>query len=166
MDEFETIYRQYFRDVYLYVLRLSGGDEALASDVVSETFFRALRAIDGFRGGCSLRVWLCQIAKHCYFDTQRRARRDAPEDAALELVEDGDTPERIFLRKEEAGRVRRQIRALEEPYRSVFLRRAEEGASFRQIGAAFGKSENWACVTYHRARKKLMERMEDESDEK
>ena len=37
----------------------------------------------------------------------------------------------------------------------VFLLRALGELSFRQIGSLFGKTENWACVTYHRARKKL-----------
>ena len=38
--------------------------------------------------------------------------------------------------------------------------------SFQQIGAVFGKSQNWACVTYHRARKMILERMEAEEDER
>lgn len=41
--EFEQIYRDYFREVFFYVRRLSGGDERLAEDVTSEAFFRALR---------------------------------------------------------------------------------------------------------------------------
>ena len=38
--------------------------------------------------------------------------------------------------------------------------------SFKQIGALFGKTENWACVTYHRARKKIQEGMEGFNNEK
>lgn len=34
------------------------------------------------------------------------------------------------------------------------------GLSFRDIGSLFEKGENWACVTYHRARKKITEQME------
>ena len=50
MTDFEQIYKDYFRDVFLYVRRLSGGDERLAEDITSEAFFRALRRIDSFRG--------------------------------------------------------------------------------------------------------------------
>ena len=32
--------------------------------------------------------------------------------------------------------------------------------NFSEIGCIFGKSENWACVTYHRSRKMIIERME------
>ena len=51
MTDFEQIYKDYFRDVFLYVRWLSGGDERLAEDITSEAFFRALRRIDSFRGG-------------------------------------------------------------------------------------------------------------------
>ena len=47
-----------------------------------------------------------------------------------------------------------------EPYREVFLLRVLGELSFRDIGSLFEKGENWACVTYHRARKKIMEQME------
>ena len=65
MPDFEEVYRRYFADVYKYVLALSR-DEAVAEEVTQETFFKALTAIDGFRGDCQLRVWLCQIARNQY----------------------------------------------------------------------------------------------------
>jgi RNA polymerase sigma-70 factor (ECF subfamily) len=37
--------------------------------------------------------------------------------------------------------------------------------SFKQIAGIFGKTENWACVTYHRARKKILDRLEEEKNE-
>ena len=67
MADFEQIYRDYFRDVFLYLRQLSGGNEQLAEDITSEVFSRALRCIDSFRGDCDIRVWLCHIAKNCYF---------------------------------------------------------------------------------------------------
>ena len=48
---------------------------------------------------------------------------------------------------------------MEEPYKEVFQLRIFGELSFSQIGAIFGKTENWARVTYHRARLKLTERM-------
>ena len=53
----------YFDDVYRYLLSLSGS-ESTAEELTSETFFRAMDALDRFRGECSVRVWLCQIAKN------------------------------------------------------------------------------------------------------
>ena len=74
MTEFEHIYRTYFNDVYLYICRLSGNDQ-IAEEITSETFFKAMRSISGFRGDCDLRVWLCQIAKNCYYTYLKKSKR-------------------------------------------------------------------------------------------
>ena len=74
MPDFEEVYRRYFADVYQYVLALSR-DEATAEEVTQETFFRALTAIDDFRGDCQLRVWLCQIARNQYLSLCRERKR-------------------------------------------------------------------------------------------
>ena len=64
----------YFDDVYRYLLSLSGS-ESVAEELTSETFFRAMDALDHFRGECSVRVWLCQIAKNLYYSQLRREKR-------------------------------------------------------------------------------------------
>ena len=61
VTEFEEIYCQYFTDVYKYALSLTR-NEALGEEITQETSFKALKAIDNFKGQCKLRVWLCQIA--------------------------------------------------------------------------------------------------------
>lgn len=65
-----------------------------------------------------------------------------------------------FEDKDLALRIHRLLHRLPEPYREVFLLRVLGELSFRDIGSLFEKGENWACVTYHRARKKIMEQME------
>lgn len=74
MEEFEKIYRASFRDVFLYLDRLCA-DRSLAEELTSETFFRALKGLRRFRGECETRVWLCQIAKHCFCDFCRAQKR-------------------------------------------------------------------------------------------
>ena len=44
--QFDEIYIKYFKDVYLYLLKLSG-NESVAEDITSETFFKAMKNIDG-----------------------------------------------------------------------------------------------------------------------
>ena len=63
---FEELYKQYFNDVYRYILKLSSSHQ-VADEITSDTFFKAMRSIDSFRGDCDVRVWLCQIAKNCYY---------------------------------------------------------------------------------------------------
>lgn len=160
--DFEQIYRDYFHDVYRYIRRLSG-DEHIAEEITSETFFRALQAIDRFRGDCDVRVWLCQIAKNCYVSHRRKSSRvgDLDEAVWMNIPDPDETAEERVVRRDEAVRIRAILHEIPEPYREVFMWRVCAELSFAQIGQIFGKSENWACVTYHRARRKIIERMEE-----
>lgn len=161
MTEFEKIYRTYFDDVYRYIRRLSG-DEDTAEEVTSETFFKAMRSIGGFRGDCDIRVWLCQIAKNCYYTYLKKKRNtdsiDGSELSALPSEE--KTAEEVCIRHDEAARIRTALHNVPEPYREVFMWRVFAELSFKQIGGIFGKSEDWACVTYHRARAMIRAKME------
>lgn len=157
--DFEEIYRRYFGDVYRYLLRLSGSETA-AEDVTSETFLRAMQALPRFRGDCDVRVWLCRIARNTYFSTRRDPDNQPMEEPGEERAGSAPSPEEETLRREEGRRLRQLLHGLEEPYRDVFLWRHYGDLSFREIGQLFGKSENWACVTYHRARGKLRKEWE------
>ena len=73
--EFDQIYSAYFKSVYLYVMQLSGNDH-IAEEITSETFFKAINSIDRFRGDCDMRVWLCQIAKNTYYSYLKKNRKE------------------------------------------------------------------------------------------
>jgi RNA polymerase sigma-70 factor (ECF subfamily) len=62
--------------------------------------------------------------------------------------------------RDSSFRIHMALHALEEPYREVFELRIFGELSFKEIGLIFSKTENWARVTYHRARLKLQERMD------
>lgn len=74
MTGFEDIYNKYFKDVYLFIYKLSG-DKHIAEDIMSETFMKAIKSIDSFKGNCDIRVWLFQIAKNSYFSHLRKTNR-------------------------------------------------------------------------------------------
>ena len=78
-----------------------------------------------------------------------------------EIADDALGPEEQTLRRDESARLHRLLHALPEPYKEVFSLRVFAQLSFREIGSLFGKSENWACVVYHRARTKLQNREDD-----
>lgn len=167
MTEFEKIYRDCFDDVYRYIRRLSG-DEHIAEEITSEAFFKAMRSIGSFRGDCDLRVWLCQIAKNCYYTYLKKERKtDYVDDLGmLELPSEKDTVEEQCIVREEAARIRGVLHDISEPYKEVFMWRVFAELSFKQIGQIFGKSENWACVTCHRAKKMIQSRLEEKTYEK
>ena len=152
MPDFEEVYRRYFADVYRYVLALSR-DEPTAEEVTQETFFRALSAIDTFRGECQLRVWLCQIARNQYLTLCRERKKFSDRETE---TGDGGIEEK-FADRDAAARLHRLLHDLPEPYKEVFSLRTFGELPFAQIGELFGKTESWARVTYFRARQKLKE---------
>lgn len=154
MADFEKVYDLYFRDVYKYVLSLSR-DPDIAEEITQETFFKALKSIDSFRGQCRLYVWLCQIAKNTYLTYCSRQGR-------MELEPGGRfaaSMEEHLLTKESAFEIHKLLHRLPEPYKEVFSLRVFGELPFLQIGTLFGKTESWARVTYHRARMKIKEEL-------
>ncbi len=162
--DIEQIYTEYFGDVYRYILRMSG-DVHTAEDVTCDAFFRAMRSIDSFRGDCDVRVWLCQIAKNLYFSHLKKQKRTVPIDEAAE-ISDNDALEDKISGACEAERIKAVLHGIPEPYKEVFMWRVYAELSFKQIAQIFGKTDNWACVTYHRARNMIRERLEGYENEK
>ncbi|MCF6459767.1 RNA polymerase sigma factor [Clostridium sp. Cult3] len=159
MTELESLYRVYFQDVYFYILGLSK-DEHIAEDITSEAFIKAIKSIDTFKGNCDIRVWLCQIAKNCYYSYLRKNKKLLFTDKEPEHVSELNI-EQSIVSKEDSIKIHEILHKLKEPYKEVFSLRVFSELSFKQIGYLFGKNENWACVTYHRARKKIQEEMEE-----
>ena len=160
--DIETIYELYFKDVYLYIRKLSGSEQ-IAEEITSETFFKALQSIHKFRGECELRVWLCQIAKNCYYTHLNKNKKYINvENEILSNIPDNEVNivEKITI-QETSRKIRRILKDIPIPYKEVFMWRVFAELSFKQIGQLYKKSENWACVTYHRARLMIKERMEE-----
>lgn len=165
-DEFEKIYQAYFKDVYYFLLSLTK-DKHIAEDISSETFLKAIKSIDKFRGESKLKVWLFQIAKNEYFSYLRKNKRIDLKNDMDHLKENGSvrSTENLIISKEEERRINRVIDYfLDDTYREVFKLRFYEKLSFKDIGKIFGKTDNWACVTYHRSRKKIKKELEENNE--
>ena len=160
--KFEEIYTEYFSDVYRYMLRLSG-DEHVAEEITSEAFFAALSSLDKFRGESEVRVWLCGIAKNCYYQYLKKKKPivSIDDDGVGEIHDDSATPAEHAADKSHAEQIRRILHSIPDPYREVFMWRVFAELDFKEIGRLFGKTDNWACVTYHRAKNMIKQRMEE-----
>ncbi len=159
MQEIEKAYTQHAKEVYRYLLSLSHSED-LAEELTQETFFRAMRTIHSYDGSCKLSVWLCQIGKHLWYQWLEKHRRYQ----SVELLEElpgGDSPEHNLLFRMKKTALYKAIHALPEPMREVVHMRLSGEFSFAEIGEIVGKSENWARTTFYRAKKKMMEEMEE-----
>ncbi|MGD6857654.1 RNA polymerase sigma factor [Bacillus infantis] len=159
VTELEDIYNTYFKDVFLYVYSLSG-DKHIAEDITSETFMKALTSLDSFRGDSDIRVWLCQIAKNRYYSYLRKKKSFVDLESLPESASE-DNVEQEITTSEASMKVHEIIQNLKEPYKKVFTLRVFGELSFKKIGKLYAKSDNWACVTYHRAREKIKARLGD-----
>lgn len=159
MTDIEEIYKLYFNDVYKYLLSLSY-DKMLAEDISQETFYKAMKNISTFKGDCSIRVWLCQIAKNTFYSHKRKEKGRSVNIDDFEFP-DVSNLERLVIHKEEAKQILNILEKMDDPYREVFNMRYFADMSFAAIGEIKSKSESWARVTYHRARKKIMEEINE-----
>lgn len=154
MDDFDKIYRSCYEDVFRFLRGLSG-NENLAEELTQETFYKAMKSIDTYKGGSELRVWLCSIAKHLYYDHCRKQKHTVSVDEMYDLPDDRQHFSDMLADREQALQIHKLLHDLRDPYKEVFTLRVFGELSFREIGEVFGKSEHWACVTFHRARAML-----------
>ena len=151
-----------YEAVYHYTLALCR-DESLAQDITQETFLKAIKSSDKFNGDSSLYTWLCAIAKRLLINRYKKDGRELPaDDFESTLPKDEKSPEELIIDKDTAMYIHRILHTMNEPYKEVFSLRVFGQLSFGDIAKLFAKTESWARVTYHRARKIINEKLRKE----
>lgn len=163
MQDFEKVYVEYLRDVYNFLLKLSGSED-IAEELTQSAFSIAFENLEKFRGTCKMSVWLCQIAKHEYFAYCKKQKPIVGEEAAKDEP-CGKSLEERFIDHAEQIRIHEILHGLAEPYKEVFTLRVMAELSYKDISRLFGKSESWARVTYYRAKCMIIERLEGGGDD-
>lgn len=152
----ETIYRDNYPIVYGYLLSLCGNAQ-LAEELTAEVFLKAVEKIHTYDPRYKASTWLCTIARNLYLNDCKKRKRTVP--LTDELLTTVPSPETLLIQQEQVKAVLEAARKLlPQPRKVLFLRL--QGMSFRSIGAALGKTESWARVTYFRAKSKIIEEME------
>ena len=155
MQSMEEIYQQHAQTVYRFLMTHTR-DADLAEELTQETFYQAIRSSDRFDESCKVSTWLCAIAKRVLFTY----RRKHPVTEELE-EQTMSVPSAESEAVEAASRMEliRLVHELPDPAREVVYLRAFGGLSFAEIGEVQGKTENWARVTFYRAKEKLKGRL-------
>jgi len=156
--DFEQLYKAHYMNVYSFVMTLTKKPDE-AEEITQKTFFKAMTTKSKHHGNSSQFTWLCAIAKNLFLDDVKLNKRYIDEMAEDERISNVNI-ERAYADEEIAFRIHQVLHHLEEPYKEVFSLRVFSELSFKKIGLLFGKTENWACVTYHRARVKIQERID------
>lgn len=148
-----------YEAVYRYTLALCK-NETTAEDITQDTFLKAMRAYDKFKGECSLYTWLCSIAKRELLNRIRKQSRETNIDENFDIPDEkGDSLENLIQKKDTAMYIHSVLHKMDEPYKEVFSLRVFGELSFSEIAKLFSKTESWARVTFHRARKQINEQL-------
>ncbi len=134
-----------------------GADPGEIEDLVQDSFFRAFRRLDSWRGEASFRSWLFSIASNRSRDEyrKRKGRRFITiEDRDLPTRDD---PESQLLARETGTILEAGLSRLPRLQREVFLLRVRQGFDYEEIAAALGTTPGAARVHYHHAVKRLKE---------
>lgn len=137
-------------------------DEDLAADASQNSFLKAFKAIDRFRGEAAFRTWLLTIAGNEARGLLRRIkqrREDALEDVDVLPFEGRDLSADV-IRRSEVERVRAVLGDLPEKQRLSVSLRIFDGMSFREIGEVIDSTEGAARVNYHHGIRRLRELLE------
>lgn len=159
-EEWEEIYRKYYRPVYAYALFLTGSWQD-AQDLVQETFVRAFLA---WEATGSVKAWLLTVLRNLYFNQQRQRKREVTDDGALIAgmhaeEKDGLT---VMMENEERRQLFREIRRLPALMRNVLMESIWFEMNDAEIAALHGLTKENVRQIRRRAKQKLMERMKEE----
>lgn len=151
----DVIYKEHAETIFRFLLTMCH-DEDIAEELTQETFYQAVRCAGKYDGSCKITTWLCQIAKHLWYRELEKRKRKGTSELNENVPEEKNALEDEILIKEQKMEIFRKIHLLDEVQKEVLLLRITGAFSFREIGDIFGKNENWARVTFYRAKQKIV----------
>lgn len=155
MQDMEQIYKQYFETVNKYLFCLTHNSD-ISEELTQETFYRAVKKINTFKGDCKMSVWLCQIAKNLWYDELKKNKKVENTEENLLIQSEDNIEEKVIL-NESKLELYKKLQKLDKQTREVIYLRITGELSFKEIGDILNKTENWARVTFYRGKQKLKE---------
>ena len=170
MQSMDEIYQEYAKTVYRFLLSRTRSED-LAEELTQETFCQAIRTSGRYDGSSKVSTWLLGIAKNVLLSYRRKhPPEESIEEAALKAETAGDSAlqtesaEDAAIRSAARVELLRKLHGLKEPEREIVYLRVYGGLSFREIGDVFSKTENWARVTFYRAKEALRKELSEEAE--
>ena len=157
MVDLDAVYREHSASVYRFLLAKAGSSQ-LAEELTRETFYQAVKSIDRFDGSCEITTFLFGIAKNVWYNAYRKGMKATVplEETEPIAVPSAETDVLARMGREE---IISAVHRIPEPGREVLYLRLLGSLSFAEIGAILGRTENWARVTYYRAKQLLIKEM-------
>lgn len=164
INAFETLVKEYEKNVYNLALRMTGNSED-AADMSQEAFIKAYNSLSSFRGDSKFSVWLYRIVSNVCLDYLRSRTRkptvslstenDDGDEVELDIADETQSPELLLDRSLTRDAVRRGLASLPPDHREILLLREIQGLSYEEIAAALDLEAGTVKSRIFRARKKL-----------
>lgn len=151
----EELYEENAKIVYHFLMSLCHNRD-LAEDLTQETFLKAYQSLDRYDGSCKLSTWLCQIARHVYYQYLSKNKREIPVEPDERKESSKPRPEEEVIYRLELMDMLKEMQKLPAQMREVIYLRITADLSFREIGEILGRSENWARVNFYRGKEMLI----------
>ena len=163
MQSMEEIYQQYAQTVFKYLMTLTH-DVYIAEELTQETFYQAIKSIGRFNQSCKITTWLCAVARNQFLDYQRKHPDMEDVDALDQMDSSVPSAEQDVFESANRIEVMKKLHDCSEPYREIIYMRLFGNLSFREIGDVFGKTENWARVSFYRGKERLRKEIEQNEE--
>ena len=153
----QVLFARHHVRVFRFVLRLLH-DEALAEDVISETFLDVWRQAGRFEGRSTVSTWLIAIARFKALSMLRKRREEELDDETANSIEEtADGPETAVTKMDKSARLRKCLSALSAEHREVIDLVYYHEKSVEEVAEIVDIPENTVKTRMFYARKKLGE---------
>lgn len=157
---FEALYRLHHQRILAVLWRLTGGDRALAEDLLQESFVRAWNKLDLFAGKSAFGTWLHRLSVNVALSDRRsrlrRVQREVPADENTERLAVGASDVTADLEAD----LEQAIARLPERARTVLVLFDIEGYKHQEIAQLTGMAVGSSKAQLHRARKLIRAELE------
>lgn len=153
MDQ-DNIYQKYGEFIFKYLLTLTNNLD-LAEELTQETFYQAIKSINTFHdnGKAKFSTWLCAIAKNVWLQelNHKHKHQQLKDSLKRESTTFYDLEDK-YIKNEDKVLFFKKAHQLSEEKREILYLRLLGDLSFKEIGSIFERTENWARVTFYRAK--------------
>lgn len=143
--------------IYNYLIKL-GCSQDNAEDIVQDTFYKALKYIDGIQTD-KLSSWLFKVAVNKYYDSCRKNNRhiqlNIDEEIFRESLTDSKLVEDFILDLEKKEEILKILNSVSDVHKNLLLFKYDMGLSYKEIGEILDISENTVKTYLFRAREQF-----------
>lgn len=166
MQDVDEIIKEYSNHIYKYLLYLTHNYD-IAEELTQETMYKAIINFNQLKNRDKVEMWLCRIAKNLWFqELNKRKRYTVIENKDLEKIPISNEMEENLIQKDYKNKIYSKIEKLDEIEQQIIYLRLNADLKFKEIGEMFGKNENWARVSFYRAKQQIVKEVkrDDEKD--